>query len=306
MVEKRGFYMNNYNTDSPERQAILKKLCLKRKNNKEIIKYLRAENQEERGKRINECGTYIGITEIENVAHIVKSNFCRDRLCSVCAWRRQAKFIAQTMPILNKFAEDYRFLYITLTMKNCIIEDVKKSVDELLAGFHRLTMKRKYKRVFKGLIRSIEITYNEDTNMIHPHIHILAVVDRDYFSNPNKYISQSELQIDWKKSMRIDYEPVVDVRAVDDTGSGAVETLKYSLKPTIKHNALKAFDMLKGKRLISFTGIIREARAELKYSGIEDINDYDNLKGKVNIKYDLYKFDVNGGLYKYINTYEVI
>lgn len=299
--------MKNYNTNKGgcQEPKILKKLCIKRKTNKAVIEYLEDTKQDKRAENIQSCGTYIGITQIENVTHIVKSNFCRDRLCAICAWRRQSKFIAQTMPILNQIADDYRFLFMTLTIKNCEIEDIKKNIDIILQGFHRLFMRRKFKRVIKGLIRSVEITYNEKENTVHPHMHILAVVDKDYFNNAEDYITHDELMRNWKECCRLNYNPIVDIRRVNDTGAGAVETMKYSLKPTIKDEALRAFDMLKGKRLISFTGIIRELRAQMKYSGIEEINTYDDVQNHVKIKYDLYKFDVNAGLYKYLNTFDI-
>lgn len=297
--------MRNYNTnnESCQEPRVLKKLCIKRKSNKAVIKYLEDTKQDKRAENIQSCGTYIGITQIENVTHIVKSNFCRDRLCAICAWRRQSKFIAQTMPILNRIAEDYRFLFMTLTIKNCDIEDIKKNVDIMLQGFHRLFMRRKFKRVIKGLIRSVEITFNEKVKTVHPHIHILAVVNKDYFDNTEDYITHDELMKVWKECCRLNYNPIVDIRRVNDTGAGAVETMKYSLKPTIENEALRAFDMLKGKRLISFTGIIRELRAQMKYSGIEELNIYDNVQNHV--KYDLYKFDVNAGFYKYLNTFNI-
>ena len=97
----------------------LKKLMLKKVNNKKIIDWLLREKEFIKADNISNCATHVGITIHNNVAHIVKSNFCRERLCCVCAWRRQARFLAQMKPVLAYLEQTgYKFIFAKNAHKN--------------------------------------------------------------------------------------------------------------------------------------------------------------------------------------------
>jgi hypothetical protein len=76
----------------------------------------------------------------------------------------------------------------------------------------------------------------------HPHFHVLLMVSPNYFAK--HYVKQAEWVQTWRDALRIDYDPVVDVRpvraattiSVEANGTGIVgairETLKYSVKPS--------------------------------------------------------------------------
>ena len=95
----------------------LKKLMLKKVNNKKIIDWLLREKEFIKADNISNCATHVGITIHNNVAHIVKSNFCRERLCCVCSWRRQARFLAQMKPVLAYLEQTgYKFIFANITV----------------------------------------------------------------------------------------------------------------------------------------------------------------------------------------------
>lgn len=303
---QKGLYIQmDYTTETIENQVskIFQKLAIKKNQNKEIVNYLFSTGQHRKAFTIENCASNIGISSINGKAKIVKADFCRERLCMVCAWRRQAKFIAQMSPVMETMEKrGYQFLFATLTVKNCNQEDIKKTIDVLVNGFANLRKRRKIKRVWKGITRSIEISYNETADTFHPHIHMLIAVDKSYFTNQN-YIAQKELQKIWKDCCWLEYDPVVDIRKVTDITGSVVETLKYSLKPSTETEAIKAFEKLKGRRLISFTGVFANTRTELKLSDFESVltDDIENKKPRY---FDLYKFDVTGGVYSFYNRYE--
>lgn len=287
---------------------IFKKLRIKKEENKKVINWLKKEKEIEKANNINECGTFVGIYNENNTPKIMKANFCRERLCCVCAWRRQSKFIAQMTPVLQSLEkEGYKFIFATLTIKNCIYKELEKQLNIILDGFAKLRHKRKIQRVWKGICRSVELTYNKETNTYHPHMHLLIAVDGDYFTNSEKYITQEELTIYWEDIIKEDYKPIVDIRKVYNKDKATVETLKYSLKPSQYNEGLKAFHyILKGRRLISFTGIIAKRRKELKLLDFElELNDDIEIKNNIKMSYDVYKLDCTGGLYKFYNTYEL-
>ncbi|MBR2491251.1 MAG: protein rep [Ruminiclostridium sp.] len=45
----------------------------------------------DRAKLVVECGTYLGILDTGEGAKIVEANFCKQRLCPACNWRRSLK-----------------------------------------------------------------------------------------------------------------------------------------------------------------------------------------------------------------------
>ena len=285
---------NNNNTNKYESQvySIVKKLAIKKNYNKKIIEWLKSEGETAKAENIKNCGIHVGITNIAGNARIVKADFCREKLCSVCAWRRQAKFIAQMYPVMDIIEKQgYKLIFITLTIKNVPYVELKKAVDVLMHGFELLRKRRKIARAWAGLCRSIELTYNEKNNTFHPHIHLLAAVKRDYFTNENDYITKKELWEIWRDCIKADYNPSVDIKTTSSNDESAVEVLKYSLKPTQAEEAFKAFlYVMKNRRLISFTGIFSKVRQELKYSDFENILTDDSEKENKPITYELYKW----------------
>ena len=300
----------NYNTTKDydcQVKRIFQKLEIKKRNNKKVISWLDEIGEDEKAEKIRQCGQHIGITDIDGIAKIIKADFCRERLCAVCAWRRQAKFVSQMNPVIDVMANrGYQFLFATLTVKNTRYEDLKKTVDIMMKGYDRLCKRRKIKRAWLGITRSLELTYNEKERTFHPHIHLLIAVDSSYFDDENKYITSKELSVMWAESVDVDYLPIVDIRKVDNTDRATVETLKYALKPTDATLAYKAFFyVLKGRRLISFCGVFQKIRNELKYSDFENILTDDVEKKGKKITYDLYTFDATGGVYTFTSKYEI-
>lgn len=286
-------------------QHLIEKCAIKRKHNKIIIDYYNSVGDTKRAENIRKCATWLGFTNIGGVAHIVKSDFCRNRLCYICAWRRQAKFTAQMRPCLDMLANDgFRFVFVTLTMKNVIAENARSAVGEILKAYDCLLHKAKIKRAWLGCVRSVEMTYNKDEHTYHPHIHMLVAVKKSYFTDSNLYISQLDLSEMWRKSLKCDYTPCCHIETVKDKAVGALETIKYAIKPTEHKDALSTFDIaLRGRRLVSFSGVIAKMRHALKFSDFENINIDDEVANDREITFDLYKFDVSGGVYNFMKSY---
>lgn len=174
--------------------------------------------------------------------------FCRQRHCPICQWRRalmlRSRLLKAFHPDFDKgktrsryVLEDYpkaRFIFLTLTVKNCDLEDLRSTVLAMSKGWRRLINRKFFPAT--GWIRALEITRNAATGQAHPHFHCLLMVEPSYFKG-QKYISQKNWTQYWKEAMRLDYDPVVNVKAVkgkDGTKigitSGILETLKYEVK----------------------------------------------------------------------------
>jgi hypothetical protein len=88
------------------------------------------------------------------------------------------------------------------------------------------------------------VTRAED-DYAHPHFHVLLQVPASYFSHG--YITQAEWTELWRKSLRVEYTPVIHIQTVknrrereltptqaslpSEIVSGILETLKYTVKP---------------------------------------------------------------------------
>lgn len=319
---KRKALISMYNNITPtydcQVNRIFEKLYAKKSANKKVIEFLENEACKNSGNpwgesaylkslHLRECATQIGISNIEGIAHVVKADFCRERICNVCAWRRQAKFVSQTRPVLNILSnKGYRFIFVTLTIQNMPFEELNQALDLIMSAFHKFVMRRQIKRAFKGIIRSVELTYNEKKDTFHPHIHMLVAVESDYFSHSGFYTTHETITELWREALGVDYTPIVHVESVDDTEKAQLETLKYSLKPSQNEKALKVFlYVLRGRRLISFSGVFAKLRKELMLSDFED-NLLDDVKQESKkVFYDLYRLDSTGGIYKFYERFEL-
>jgi plasmid rolling circle replication initiator protein Rep len=162
---------------------------------------------------------------------LANARFCRVRFCCVCQWRRSLAWKGKAYRILPKVLEHYpkhRWLFLTLTIKNCLVECLRQTVDLLNKAFARLT-KLKYWPA-DGWIKSLEVTHGRDNNA-HPHLHSLIMVPAGYFGSG--YLSQQRWAELWKKCLRIDYLPRVHVKAIAKHHNPAQiipEILKYAVK----------------------------------------------------------------------------
>lgn len=167
-----------------------------------------------------------------------RTSFCRVRHCPVCQWRRslrwKARFI-EAAPLIGAAYPNARWIFLTLTVRNCDTENLRDTVQHMAKSWQRFTQRAGWPA--KGWIRALEVTHGKDGRS-HPHYHCLLMVPGYYFSGPH-YLSHEKWQKRWKEAARLDYNPVVDVRVIKDKGEGstpfevaASETLKYTVKPS--------------------------------------------------------------------------
>lgn len=258
------------------------------------------------------------------------ANFCRCRLCPMCNWRRSKKTFGQVSKVVNEIDKlnKYDYIFLTLTIKNCIPEELENSINLISNSFMNMIRgNKKIKSICKGYFRAIEVTYNKKENTYHPHIHCIVVVEKDYFSRWNKnYIKTEEWSELWGKYLKVDYLPIVDVRKVTSKNyknSAVAEISKYTVKSKdiiIKNrkgdinkdltdkNVLVLHNSLKNKRLITFGGIMKELHKKLNLEDLNkddvdlvntDVADNDNLLNYIILKY---KWCVGISNYKLIDS----
>lgn len=217
----------------------------------EVEEALSASQQrdfENQALRVSKCAQslFFGLeADAEGVARLRLNNtfFCRVRSCSVCQWRRslmwKARFF-QALPAIREANPSGRWLFLTLTVKNCRVDDLRKQVSAMNEGFHRLVKRKEFADVL-GWVRALEVTRGEDGSA-HPHFHVLLFVRPSYFK-AGHYVSAERWVEAWQSVMRLDYAPICDIRSVkakkasiEEHGTDAAlaravaETLKYTVK----------------------------------------------------------------------------
>lgn len=235
----------------------------------------------DRAEKIRTCGTYLEFVRTpDNKNSLHHANFCRERMCPMCQWRRSIKLGVQADQIYKALSErGYQHIFLTLTVKNCIREDLSKKVDELMESAQRFRRTKLYRDAFKGSYRAIEITYNARENTYHPHLHYLMTVERDYFTGEH-YVSLDDLIATWRASARLDYDPSVSIEAVrqkpgQTITSACAEMCKYPVKTAEIRSAtvLETIDKaLRGRRLIQWGGVAAQVRKELNLDDVESGN----------------------------------
>jgi plasmid rolling circle replication initiator protein Rep len=198
------------------------------------------------------------------------ARFCRARHCPVCQWRRSLQWKAKAYKVLPKIVEKYpthRWLFLTLTQKNVPITELKQTLSDMNRAFQRLAQLKSWPAI--GWLRSTEVTRGNRGDA-HPHFHCLLMVPPGYFAGKN-YIKQSQWVELWRKSLRLDYNPVLDVQAVkhgDQPMQLVPELLKYCTKESDMVSDrgwfLELTRQMHKMRCVTTGGVLKEYLKELE------------------------------------------
>lgn len=196
--------------------------------------------------------------------------FCRVRHCPVCQWRRSLRWRAKAMKALPKLVEDHpnlRYLFLTLTLRNCPVNELRVTLDHLNYAFRKLSRRKAFPGV--GWLKSVEVTQGRDKFTAHPHLHILIAVKPSYFSHG--YLSQEKWCQLWQKCLNVDYKPILHLKAIKPRGSLCTilnEVLKYQVKESDLIADPQWFaEMVKqlhGTRAVALGGIFQDYFKELE------------------------------------------
>lgn len=197
------------------------------------------------------------------------SRFCRVRTCPVCQWRRSLMWKAKAYQVLPKVVKDFpkhRWLFLTLTVKNCPVEELRSTLTHLNKSFVRLTKLKDWPA--DGWIKSVEVTRGRDGNA-HPHLHCLLMVPASFFGAA--YVSQVRWVEMWRSSARLDYNPQIHVKAIAKNHSPMQiipEILKYQVKESDlvanREWFLELTKQLHKTRAVAVGGVLRGYMKELE------------------------------------------
>ena len=221
--------------------------------------------------------------------------FSRNKFDPLSAHRKGILMFAQTSRVMDVILErspNTRFIFLTCTTKNVKAPDITKEVDRYYIAFRRIfgTGKeviadaRKFNKQIDGTIKELEITYQKVGDTYHLHAHLILAVKPTYFL-PQNYMTQKKIRQLWAKAADLNYDPFVFIETIKGHGNAlkkaVAEISKYPTKPTsiLKLSEEQGAEVLANlqralfnRRLITFTGIFRKIRKELKLQDIENHN----------------------------------
>ena len=104
--------------------------------------------------RIEQCSGFLKFGFNENNGMILKQAiFCRCRHCTTCQWRRSLLWKAMMYQTYDKLREQYpthRFVFLTLTVKNCEIGELRSTLQHMNKSWHRLVKRKEFMAGVEG------------------------------------------------------------------------------------------------------------------------------------------------------------
>lgn len=256
---------------------------------------------DKRAQKVAGCGSWItfiepketGISACLNVAsemprmRLFYAEFCRDKLCPLCSYRRSRKYAYENMTVVKRLLEKRpkaKFVLVTITQRNVPGEQLQDELGRMSRSFNVMMQRKDFKKnpSILGYIKNVEVTYNKKEGDYHPHMHILLAVAPKYFTDHR--VTKQTWKTHWREVMKLDYMPVLDISIVknreidfDDDFDNTPESLskaifevsKYATKPfEFKEENIEIIEKMylgtRNKRQISFGGVLKELRREMK------------------------------------------
>lgn len=267
----------------------------------------------QRAEKIRECGTFLRFAipgSFDEKPFLWQASFCKDRLCSLCGWRRSLKVYSQISQVMDVIQNSYRFIFVTLTLRNVDDAHLIPAINRLQEAFNLFMKYKEPRAAFRGYFKTLEITRNFGLIGMeyHPHLHIIFAVDQKNYFQGDEYISYERLRALWQKALGVQYAPMVNIQAVKEKATPDGKTVSYvnAIAEVAKYT-LKTGDLfkgshmeqlrtvrtltiaLRGRRLCSFGGIFKKTWQDLKLPDPEEVELTDGDR----IRSDVYYFIVN-------------
>lgn len=240
------------------------------------------------------CGSSIGLTYDGLIA---SANFCKNRFCATCQWRRSVKLFRQNYECFQWIKAQYpgcRFVFLTLTVRNVPIDSLASRLVDMSNAWHRFTMRRDFKALhLLGWLRVLEVTRNAHIGTYHPHFHVVLVVPAGCWLPGHAWWLRC-----WQLAARDESIMFVNLRVVDGSKSSIEEVSKYVVKDSDFTGSAwvsefpKLYKALSHVRCFSPAGCWRDARRALGFvdPDKDSLTDDVSTGGKIKDFVYLYNF----------------
>ena len=328
--------LDRCNTDYTEFTEIEKKFTPKRQCSELLALSYERIGFQSKANRVSDCGTFLEFAHeissdgfISEKGKLHNANFCKDRLCPLCSWRRSYKIFSQASQIMELIGSEYDFLFLTLTVPSVPSEMLSETISRMIKSWDKLCKRKSFKTSVNGFFRALEITRNNNSNsksygLYHPHFHCVLAVSRSYFKD--KYISRDEWLSLWQSCYKDMSITQVDIRRARDKFSDQDETVSNHLSSAVAEiakYAVKSSDYifaddesltddivrtlaeaLRGRRLTAYGGCFKEAFEKLKLDDAEE-GDLVHINDKLNssLVWLIVRYGWSAGAYKMTDSF---
>ena len=323
--------MSNYTSEEEKNQEIIieEKYTNKKNQNLELVNFMTKHITENAIFRMNECGSYLEFIADESLDNrkLNKANFCTNRFCPMCAWRKSKRDATQISILMEYLKKEvgYEFIFLTLTAPNVPGENLEEEIKDFNKSLERLIKRKEFEKINKGYIRKLEVTYDKEEfitkelykkkkdyyknkglkvgdnnptfNTYNPHFHIIIAVTKSYFTSKD-YLSRGKFLELWKESKRDNRITQVKVEKITNKGKSnpVLEIAKYSSKDseyTVNQDVFDIFyNALKGKQLITYNKAFKEVIKLYKNGDLDYLKEVD-LNYYVYLVSHIWNFDEN-------------
>ena len=262
----------------------MEKYTEKKQRNQVFQKFIKRHIGENQMDLVENCNTFLSFVTDKTLEKkkLYKSNPCKNRFCPVCAWRKARKDALGLSLMMQyiKQQENKEFIFLTLTTPNVNSDELENEIKGYNNSFRKLIKRKKVDSVIKGYVRKLEITYNKKRDDYNPHFHVLIAVNKSYFTDKRYYISQKEWLNLWRDVTGMPEITQVKVQKIRQNNNKELyEMAKYSGKDSDYLINQKVFDAfyksLKGKQVLVYSGLFKEARKKLKNGELDYLKEID-------------------------------
>lgn len=300
-------------SDNDNADNILDKCTKKRIRNNKFSEYIEDRVSVRNFENINQCGNFLQMISNRaiTVKKLVAGNFCKNRFCPFCSWRKSMKDAMQ-LKVCLEFLEKEKnqdFYFLTLTSPNVSGAELNDEIKHYNASFKRLMERAEVKNLINGYVRKLEITYNGNRyiteelyeqkksyykkrslnvgdlepnyDTYHPHFHVIFSVNKGASKNRFLWINEKDWLYLWQEATRnsditqVHLEKMYSIKE----DKGVNEIAKYASKDQDYLYSKEVFnifyDALKGKRVIVFSGLFKEAVALYKQGKLDSYKEKD-------------------------------
>jgi hypothetical protein len=166
-----------------------------------------------------------------------------------------------------------KWVYLTLTTRNCHVSDLNETIKEMNNAFRRLRNRAFWKANVIGGIKFLEVDQGlSDYQSAHPHFHCLIQV-RPSMHQGNNYVTEEKWAKEWQGCLKAHFIPQVRARRL--TGQGGelrnkvLKCVSYPMKPRLNAPQrgwfLSMAEQLKDVNLVQPFGQMRGWFFDLKH-----------------------------------------
>jgi hypothetical protein len=202
--------------------------------------FLADGNRQTDGYRLLDCAKYVRIYRTANNDMSIDALYCKHPHCPLCQRQKARKYCSKVHRLLdqNPYLLHSSWMYLTLTVRDCNVDDLRYTADSMTKAFQRLSSHKFWKENVLGGVRFFEVTESHvDSESVHPHFHCLLLVRPSMFAG-NNYVSASKWARKWQQALQVYYEPMVHIKRLsgesDEMRRHIVGHAGYSVKPREK------------------------------------------------------------------------